>query len=76
MRAAAALPPLLLLAVLLPVAASDRQLAASASDAELLLAFRRSFTNGKEILSGWARGTDHCAWSGVNCAANGTVERL
>ena len=55
----------LLLLVLLTLGTA----AAAASDAELLLAFKATFSNGDEVLSDWQNGTDPCSdkWTGITC---------
>ena len=40
------------------------------TDAELLLAFKRSFKNGEEVLTSWS-GVEPCGgqWLGITCTA-------
>lgn len=48
----------------------------TASETNLLLALKDSFTNGQERLPSWVNGTDVCAWQGVGCSASGLVDRV
>ncbi|KAI7835916.1 hypothetical protein COHA_010196 [Chlorella ohadii] len=48
----------------------------SQDDAALLLAFKASLENGDEILTDWRPGTDPCAWLGISCNPNGSVNSL
>ena len=66
--------PVLLAAVLCLLLARAQ---ATPSDAELLLAFKATFTNGGTVLSSWVAGTDPCntttPWEGVGCDLGGQV---
>ena len=47
------------------------------TDAELLLAFKASYTNGDTVLADWQQGTNPCSgWTGVLCDNNGRVAEL
>lgn len=74
----ASVPPLSLLAaswLLLLGAASTA--AAAKSDAELLLAFKASFSNGGTVLADWTAGGNPCVgWYGVSCSSGGRVTDL
>lgn len=48
----------------------------SQADAQLLLAFKASLDNGNEILQDWRPGTDPCAWTGISCKPDGSVDSL
>lgn len=62
-------------AALLWAAAAALLLAAqavrAATDSELLLAFKNTFTNGNEVLASWNATSSPCAggWLGVSCAS-------
>ncbi len=60
---------LFLLALLAPAEAASPPNAGNKSDAELLLAFKASFTNADEVLGGWT-GANPCDeyWEGVQCS--------
>lgn len=45
------------------------------TDAQLLLAFRGNFTNGKTLLKSW-KGTNPCTWQGITCNNNKRVIRI
>lgn len=46
------------------------------SDADTLLAFKATFTNGDEKLASWVPGTDPCTWVGVANCRDGIVYAL
>lgn len=48
----------------------------SQEDAALLLAFKDSLENGAEVLNDWQPGSDPCAWTGISCKADGTIDSL
>jgi hypothetical protein len=48
--------------------------AAPGSDAELLLAFKTTLSNGFEVLANWTAETNPCSgWMGVTCNDSGRV---
>lgn len=48
----------------------------SQADAQLLLAFKASLESGNEILQDWRPGTDPCAWTGISCKPDGSIDSL
>lgn len=66
-----ALPELRLLLLVLLAAAPAR--AQAFTDAELLLLFKDSFTNGADILTSWQVDTNPCVWSWVSCTGSKIV---
>lgn len=77
--AAAMLPQVLLL---LPALLACHSQATAQRDAELLLAFKETFTNGEQLLDTWSDNTALCPssggydskWTGVTCRDNRVIK--
>jgi hypothetical protein len=73
MALAQTLHPVLLLLHLLALCAAA-QTTPGATDAELLLSLKASFTNGDRILTDWTGVTaGPCGWPEIACSSNGQV---
>ncbi len=66
-----------LLLSLLPHYLAQAPTIANSTDADLLLDFKATFTNGDTLLKSW-NGSDPCSgqWAGVECDGAGNVVKL